>query len=115
MKIRHLWYSIDDYRQPMVKYAYDIWWMDLVILIECENGSRNPFAVWDKWHAYWLCQINDLYNKIPKEYFKDWKYQIDFCLQKRTQGTAFYWPTRKIKKTGNKCYVEVQKRFLLNK
>jgi len=104
---------LDDYRQPMVQMAYDIWGMDEVIQIECENGNRDPFAKWDNGNAKWLCQMNVLYNKIPAEYYNDWWFQIRYCNEKRLWGTPFYWPSRKNKKTGIACYQEVQSRFTI--
>jgi len=95
----------------MVQYAYDVWGLDQVIKIECENWNRNPQAVWDEWHAHGLCQMNDLYHEIPDWYFQDWKFQIDYCNQKRLWGTAFYWPDRIIKGTNQKCSSYVLKRF----
>lgn len=111
-KITHLWFKKDDYRQPIVQRAYDVWGMDLVVLIECENWQRNPFAKWDSEQAYWLCQINKLYNQIPKEYTQDRWYQITYCNEKRLWWTPFYWPDR-ILKSWKKCSAEVGKRFLI--
>ena len=90
----------------MVQKAFEVGGIDLVILIECENGKRDPFAIWDSWHAHWLCQINDLYHKnIPQEYFDDWGFQIEYCNQKRLWWTKFYWPGRWVKWQRCKDYV----------
>ena len=94
--------------------AYDIWGMDEVIQIECENWNWDPFARWDSWKAVWLCQMNELYNDLPQAYYDDWGFQIKYCNERRLGGTPFYWPSRKNKKTGVACYIEVQKRFLLS-
>ena len=110
--ITHLWFPLDDYRQPIVKKAYQIWWMDLVIQVECENWSWNPFAVWDHWHAFWLCQMNNNYHTIPQEYSNDRWYQLEYCNQKRLWGTKFYGPSRIIK--WQKCSSYVLSRFKIN-
>lgn len=94
----------------MVQMAYDVWGMDLVILIECENWQRNPFARGDGWDAIWLCQMNTNYYKLPQAYYDDRWYQIQYCNEKRLAGTPFYWPSR-ILKSWNRCYAEVSKRF----
>lgn len=94
----------------MVQYAYKLWWYDFVAMIECENGNWNIKAVWDSGNAFWLCQMNRIYHKdIPSEYFTSWQTQIEYCYQKRTKGTVFYWPNRIIKWV--KCYEYVKDRF----
>lgn len=93
----------------MVQKAFEVGGLELVILIECENGKRDPFAVWDSGHAYWLCQINDRYHKIPDEYWKDWGYQIQLCNEKMKWWTKFYWPKRWVK--GQRCKDYVLDRF----
>ena len=89
----------------MVQKAFEVGGFDLVILIECENWQWNPFAVWDSWHAYWLCQINDRYHKIPQEYWDDWWKQIEICNEKMKWWTKFYWPSRPVKWMKCKDYV----------
>ena len=64
----HKWFARDDIKQKYVQYAYKLWGMDFVKLIECENGNRNINAIWDSWKAFWLCQINTRYHKLPNEY-----------------------------------------------
>lgn len=94
----------------MVQKAFEVGGFDLVILIECENWQWNPFAIWDSWHAHWLCQINDNYHKhIPQQYFDDWWYQIEYCNEKRLWWTRFYWPDRLVK--WMKCKEYVKQRF----
>ena len=85
--------------------------MDFIYMLECENWLRNIKAVWDQWHAYWLCQMNDLYHKIPKEYFNDWKFQIEYCYWKFKGWTKFYGSTRIIK--GQYCANYVKDRFII--
>jgi len=93
----------------MVQKAFELGWIDLVVLIECENGKRDPFAVGDSWHAFWLCQINDHYHKIPQEFWEDrWK-QIEICNEKLKGWTKFYWLTRLVK--GQYCKDYVLDRF----
>ena len=106
--LRHNWYTETDYRQDIVNYAYELGWMDLVTLIDCESGT-NPKANWDGWHARWLCQMSDLYHKIPQQYFDDWRFQVEYCAEKRKWGTKFYWPQRIIK--WQQCSKYVLSRF----
>lgn len=110
-KIIHLWYKLNDIRQEYVQYAYDIWWLDLVLLMECENGMWNISTKWDWWHAIWLCQINDIYHDIPKMYYTDRRFQIEYCAQKMKQWTPFYWSTRNIK--WQRCSDYVKDRFVM--
>jgi hypothetical protein len=104
----------------MVEYAYDIWWMDLVKLIECENGAWNSFRQstvirnWVREQSYWLCQIHKKYhpNIINDSRFReDWKVQIEYCKELIDGGTKFYGPDRII--DGEKCYEYSEKRFVL--
>ena len=106
--LRHNWYTETDYRQDIVNYAYELGWMDLVTLIDCESGT-NPKANWDGWHARWLCQMSDFYHKIPQQYFDDWRFQVEYCAEKRKWGTKFYWPQRIIK--WQQCSKYVLSRF----
>ena len=95
----------------MVQYAYSLWWLDFVTLIECENWNRNIHAVGDSWKAYWLCQINTNYHRLPENFKTDWRVQIEECYRKRKWWTRFYWPSRIVK--GVKCYKYVQSRFTI--
>ena len=95
----------------MVQKAFELGWIDLVVLVECENGKRDPFAVWDWGDAHWLCQMNTNYHKIPQEYYDDWWFQIEYCNQKMQWGTKFYWPSRLIKWV--KCSEYVLDRFTI--
>lgn len=109
MKIIHEGYAKDSPVQDMVQYAYDIGWIDLVKLIECENWQRKPFAVGDNWNAHWLCQVNTLYHKLDNGFFEDWKVQINQCNRLLKQWVPFYWPTRIVK--WQHCYSYVSDRF----
>lgn len=108
--IQHLWYSLDNERQAMVQKAYDLWWLDFVLMIECESWF-NPKARWDSGRAYGLCQLNNRWHNVSDEYKNSWEIQIDTCYQKRRGWTKFYWPTRKIK--GQLCKDYVLDRFII--
>lgn len=108
--IHHTGFSSGDERQAMVQKAYDLWWMDFVLMIECESWF-NPKARWDSWRAYGLCQLNNRWHKVSDEYKNSWEVQIDTCYQKRKGWTKFYWPTRKIK--GQLCKDYVLDRFVV--
>lgn len=103
------YFSNEAIAQEMVQYAYEVWWIDLITLIECENWWWNTFAKWDGWHAHWLCQMNSNYHDIPAEYFKDRKFQIDYCNQKRLWWTVFYGPSRIVKWV--KCSTRAKSQF----
>jgi len=107
----HKWFKRDDPKQKMVAYAYKLWWMDFVKLIECENWNRNIKAVWDSWKAFWLCQMNTNYHKLPTEYKTNWVVQVEYCYKKRKSWTKFYWPSRIVKWV--KCSTYVKDRFIL--
>lgn len=109
--IIHTWFTSEDNRQVIIQRAYKKWWLEFVLMLECENGNWDIKARWDNGHAYGLCQINDRYHKIPEEYFNSWEYQLEYCYQKRSTWTPFYWPNRKIK--GKKCKDYVIDRFIL--
>ena len=110
VSIEHKWYSLDNERQLMVQKAYELGWLDFVLMIECESWF-NPKAKWDSGKSYGLCQINSRWHKIPKEYYDNWEYQIDYCYQKRKGWTKFYGPKRKI--NGQLCKDYVLDRFII--
>ena len=111
LRITHDGFNQNDIRQQMVRYAFKLWWMDFVKMIECENGSRDLFARWDGGDAFGLCQMNKKYHKdIPQAYYDGvWQVQIEYCFQKRKWWTKFYWPSRII--NGQKCSTFVANRF----
>lgn len=109
--ITHKWFAEDSYQQQLIRYAYSIGWLDFVKLIECENGGWNPKAVWDNGKAFWLCQMNTNYHKLPQEYYDNAYFQLDYCFAKWKSWTKFYWPSRIIK--WKKCAVYVSDRFIL--
>lgn len=110
MKVIHEWYPKDSIVQNIVNYAYKLWGYDFMAVLECENGTYNLKARWDNWHAYSLCQVNDLYHKdIPSDFTTNWVVAVEYCYQKWSQWVAFYWPSRMVK--GQKCYEYVRDRF----
>ena len=109
-RIMHSGFSRDDPRQKMVAEAYDLWGLDFVSLIECENGLRNPKAVWDGGLSFGLCQLNIRRHGEPlEEERNDRTYQLSICYSKRKWGTKFYGPQRKIR--GKRCWEIAKKRF----
>lgn len=110
VQILHTWFATWDDRQSMVQRAYDLWWLDFVLMIECENWGWNPKAKWDSWRSYGLCQMNTRWHKLSQEYYNSWEYQIEYCYQKRKGWTRYYWPDRIIK--WMKCKDYVKDRFI---
>ena len=109
--ITHNWYATDSVVQDYVNYAYDIWGIDFVKLIECENGAWDPNKV-SRTHDHWLCQLNYKYNKkfINSSDFSDPYKQLDYCYEKyKSNPKLRYWPDRKIH--GEKCIDYVDDRF----
>ena len=110
--IVHKGFSTEDIRQKYVQYAYKLGGMDFVTMLECENGQWRLDARGDWGKAYWLCQINTNYHKLPEWYLDVWQVQVEYCYQKWSTHTVFYWPNRKIK--GVKCSKYVLDRFIIN-
>ena len=109
--ITHKWYATDSVIQDYVNYAYEIWGIDFVKMIECENGRWDPNRV-SETHDHWLCQLHYSYNKkfINSPEFKDPYKQLDYCYEKyKTNPDLRYWPDRKI--DGKKCADYVDDRF----
>lgn len=109
--ILHNWYANNSDIQNYVNYAYYLWGMDFVKLIECENGTWDPKKV-SSTHDHWLCQLNYSFNKkfINSSDFSDPYKQIDYCYEKfKVNPKLRYWPNRKIK--GKKCSDYVEDRF----
>lgn len=109
-QIEHSGYSSWDRRQALIQKAYDLGWIDFVLMVECESGW-NPRAKWDSWRSYGLCQMNSRWHNIPNEYYESAEYQVDYCYNKRKGWTKFYWPQRKIK--GQTCSDYVKSRFII--
>ena len=109
--VLHNWYEYNSDVQNYVNYAYNIWGMDFVKLIECENGTWDPKKV-SSTHDHWLCQLNYSYNKkfINSADFSDPYKQLDYCYEKyKVNPKLRYWPNRKIK--WKKCSDYVDDRF----
>jgi len=109
--IIHNGYATDSVIQDYVDYAYDIWGIDFVKLIECENGRRDPDRI-SKTHDHWLCQLNYKYNKkfINSSEFSDPYKQLDYCYEKyKINPDLRYWPDRWI--DWKKCTDYVNDRF----
>lgn len=107
----HKWYSYGDKMQDYVNYAYHLWWIEFVKLIECENGRRDPKRI-SKTNDRGLCQLNYKYNKkfINSPDFADPYKQLDYCYEKyKINPNLRYWPKRKIE--GKKCSDYVSNRF----
>jgi len=109
-KIQHLGFAPDDYRQEIVAEAYQLWGLDFISLIECENDQWFTGAVGDWGKSYGLCQLNTRRHKEPlAPEWKDRTYQLSICYQKRKWGTKFYGPQRLI--WGKRCWKVVKDRF----
>jgi len=116
--IMHTWFKKDSIVQEYIQYAYDIGWLDLVLLIECENWSRKldkkSQVPWEE--SYGLCQINKYFHpKIVNDvrFFTDYKRQIDQCYKLMKWWTAFYGRERTNKNTDRKkCSDFVKGRFI---
>ena len=108
--IWHSGFLSGDYRQEIVQEAYKLGGLEFVSLIECENGLRNPKAVWDNGMSFWLCQLNIRRHGEPlEEERNDRTYQLSTCYSKWKWGTKFYWLQRLI--WGKRCWEVVKKRF----
>lgn len=109
-KILHSGFATGDYRQEIVQEAYDLWGLEFVSLIECENGQWLTGAVGDYGKSHWLCMLNTRWHKEPlSPSWNDRHFQLSVCFEKRKWGTKFYWPQRLI--WGKKCWEVVKKRF----
>lgn len=111
--IQHVWFSSEDPRQAIIQYAYKLWGVDFVTMIECENWTWDKNRV-SKTHDHWICQLNYRYNKkfIDSEWFKDVYTQLEYCYEKwKINPKLWYWPTRKI--NGQLCKDYVLDRFVI--
>ena len=107
--IHHSGFSDEDQRQLMVQKAYELGWMDFVLMIECESWF-NPKARGDSGRAYWLCQMNSRWHDVSELYMNSWEEQIRVCYNKWSTHTRFYWPDRII--NWMKCKEYVRNRFI---
>lgn len=109
--IVHNWYAYDSIIQDYANYAYKLGGIDFVKLIECENGTWDPYRV-SPTHDHWLCQLNYKFNKnfINSPDFEDPYKQMDYCYEKyKINPDLWYGPNRRIK--GKKCSDYVSDRF----
>lgn len=116
-KITHKWFSSWDIRQIYINEAERIWWENLRILCECENGSWDIDWKGDKWLAYWFAQVQLYrYPQIDKQRFlTDYKYQLEEIRKLRKWWTLFFWPERTNEHTNwIPCYLFVKSRFIIN-
>ena len=110
IRVWHSWRDKDSVVQDIVTYAYKLWGYDFLAVLECENWQFKLDAVGDNWHAFGLCQVNNLYHKdIPADYTTNWVVAVEYCYQKWQAGTKFYWPSRIIK--GKKCHEYIKPRY----
>lgn len=113
-KLYKNWRPKEDPRQEIINETYKLWWMDQVILHECEWYDWDMYKIWDWWHAFWLCQMNDRFHNIPDQYYTDRRFQIKYCNMKRKGWSLFYWPERVMdKETGEMCMSYSKKYFYL--
>lgn len=71
------------WNDPRVQHAYNIscWDMDFIKTIEAES-RWDVNASWDSHKAFWLCQINKIYNpQMQKDYkaLKTDNEKVEFC------------------------------------
>lgn len=112
-QITHLGFSEESYVQNVVNYAYKLWGMDFVLMLECENGSYRLDATSDRGHSRGLCMVNNRWHKdVPWNYTTSWVVAVEYCYQKWKGWTKFYGPQRKIK--GQTCANYVKNRFRFN-
>lgn len=108
--ITHLWYDRYDIIQDYVEYAYILWWIDFVKVIECENWRWDMYR-WSNTNDYWLCQVNIPSHNVPEWFYDDAYIQLDYCYELWKWWTPFYWPNRIIK--WQRCSDYVDDRFLI--
>lgn len=107
----HNWYDYGVTLQDYVNYAYHLWWIEFVKLIECENGRWDPKRI-SKTNDRGLCQLNYKFNRrfINSPDFADPYKQLDYCYEKyKINPKLWYWPNRKV--GGKKCSDYVSDRF----
>ena len=81
-------------------------------VLECENGRYDLKAVADGGKSSGLCMMHKGYHKdIPADYNTNRVVAVEYCYQKWSTHTVFYWPQRLIK--GQKCYDYVRDRFTI--
>lgn len=109
--IVHNGFDYNDPRQDMVWYAYKLWWIEFVALIECEDWNRDIKKKWDHGYALGLCQLNKRWHKRTEDYINKRQSQVEVCYWKWTHHTKFNGPYRKI--NGVLCKDYVLDRFVI--
>lgn len=116
-------YETTDERNIYIQYAYEKGGFDLVLLMECENSTRNMYRQsevvknWRREPSFWFCMIDrDFHKNIVDDsrFRNDRKRQIDKCYELWKGGTRFYWGDRWISKAKMKCSDYVKDRFTFN-
>ena len=116
-------YKENDERNQYIQYAYEKGGFDLVLLMECENSTRNMYRQSEvvkngrREPSFWFCMIDrDFHKNIVDDsrFRNDRKRQIDKCYELWKGWTKFYWPGRYIAKAGMKCSEYVKDRFTFN-
>lgn len=124
-KITHKGFAKDSIVQQYVQYAYEIGWMDLVTILECENWLRDMYRQssvvrnWKREESYWFCQIHrpSQPDIVDNPLFRsDYKWQLDRCKEIRDRELndwriRFNAEKRKIKWV--LCPKYVESRFIL--
>lgn len=103
--IVHKGFDYNDPRQDMVWYAYKLWWIEFVALIECEDWNRDIKKKWDHGYALGLCQLNKRWHKRTEDYINKRQSQVEVCYWKWIHHTKFNGPYRKINWMYCKDYV----------
>lgn len=120
-KITHKGFPADSVVQQYVQYAYEIWGIDLVTTIECENWTRDSHRQssvvknWVREKSFGYCQISQIYHPEivnDPQFWNDWQWQIRKCNELLRWGTKFYARNRIIK--WQKCTSYVMNRFTFN-
>lgn len=121
--IRKKEYAENDVRNEYIQYAYNLWWWDLVAVMECENSTWNQFRQSEvvkngiREDSRGFCMIHrQWHSKIVDDprFWNDWKWQIEQCNTLYKGGTKFYAPERWIAKAGMRCKEYVKDRFIFN-
>lgn len=116
-------YKENDERNTYIQYAYEKGGFDLVLLMECENSTRNMYRQSEvvkngrREPSFWFCMIDRDFHKniVDDSRFRDdRKRQIDKCYELWKGWTKFYGPWRYIAKAGMKCSEYVKDRFTFN-
>ena len=82
---------VDDERKWVINRAYEVWWLDFVLLLNAENWEFTTnrrhiipyYRNWKKHYDWWLCWISDYYYKeiVKDSRFTDPEFQIKKCYE----------------------------------